>query len=240
MLFARSGGIMPSIPQMPTSINIRYFFDRATVKNALSSMEYKALTKAGMLVRFTAIKSIGKQGMAKPQLKEMKANPGMSLDTILRTQNLSKRKQAALIQRIREIKTRPPSSPGSPPNTHVPYKHMLGFRRNLYNAFDPQSRSVVVGPTAKGPDHGVPHLHEFGGGRTLRAWVWKPKYPRYTKPIVQWLPASAKPGSGWLPTSGRRTVGYPARPFMKPALAKCMPKLAKLFEGQFTAGSYGG
>lgn len=241
-IFVRSGGMLPSfkLPQLPTTIKVDMFFDRKAVKDALSAMEYRALTKASLLVRRNAQKSINKVGMAKPQTKEMKANPGMSLDTILRTQKLTARKQSALIERIREIKTRPASQPGSPPNTHVPFGMMLGFRRNIYNGYDKITHSAVAGPSKKGEEWTIPMLHEFGGAKTLRAWVWKPEYPRYRKPIIRWLSAFDKPGPGWLPTQMTKRVSYPARPYMKPALDKSRPQFAKFFEGAFSAGVYGG
>lgn len=241
-IFVRSGGMLPSfkLPSLPTHIKVDMFFDRKAVKDALSAMEYKALTKASLLVRRTAQKSIKKMGMAKPLLKEQKANPGMGLDTILRTQKLTARKQASIVERIREIKTRPPSQPGSPPHTHVPFGMMLGFRRNLYNAYDKTTHSAVVGPTQKGPEWTIPQLHEFGGSKTLKAWVWKPQYPRYKKPIIRWFSAGDKPGPGWLPTRMTKRSSYPARPYMRPALNKSRPQFAKFFEGAFSAGVYGG
>jgi hypothetical protein len=241
-IFVRSGGILPSfkLPQLPTHIKVDMFFDRSAVKNALSNMEYKGLTRSSLLVRRTAQKSIQKKGMAKPLLKEQKANPGMGLDAILRTQKLSVRRQSAIVERIREIKTRPPSSPGSPPNTHVPFGHMLGFRRNLYNAYDKTTHSAVVGPSMKGPQWTIPQLHEFGGGKTLTAWVWKPQYPRYRKPIIRWVAQGDTPGAGWLPTGGKKRASYPPRPYMRPALDKSRPQFAKFFEGAFSAGVYGG
>lgn len=240
-VFVRPGGILPSfkLPSLPTHIKVDMFFDRASVKSALSKMEYKGLTRSSLLVRRTAQKSIRKMGLAKPQTKAMKANPGMSLDTILRTQKLGKRTQASLIERIREIKTRPPSAPRTPPHTHVPFGHMLGFRRNLYNAYDKGTHSAVVGPSKKGAAWTIPQLHEFGGSKTLRAWVWRPRWEPYKKPIVKWVGQGENAGAGWLPTSQRKTARYPARPYMAPALVKSRPQFAKFFEGAFSAGVYG-
>jgi hypothetical protein len=115
---------------------------------------------------------------------------------------------------------------------------MLGFRRNLYNGYDKITHSAVVGPSKKGSDWGIPMLHEFGGKKVLEAWAWVPKYARYTKPIVRWVSPGYSPGSGggWLPTGQRKTFRYPERPFMGPALAKSRSRIAKMFEGQFSAG----
>lgn len=271
MIYVRSGGMLPSfkLPSLPTTIKVDMFFDRKAVKDALSAMEYRGLTKASLLVRRTAQKSITKVGMAKPQLRVMKANPSLSLAAIAALPSagsyrgdvsrdsqgrflkgsgsrqfvagvITEKDRAEILQRIREIKARPASQPGSPPNTHVPFGHMLGFRRNLYNAYDKITHSAVVGPSKKGPEWTIPQLHEFGGAKTLRAWVWQPKYPRYKKPIIQWLSAGDKPGPGWTPTQMTKRSSYPARPYMKPALDKSRPQFAKFFEGAFSAGVYGG
>lgn len=236
-VFIKRARLLPSlrVPSIPTTINVNMFFDRADVINALSKMEFNALTRGSLLVRRTAQRSIRKMGLARPKLVEQKANPGMRLDDILaRTTN--RRRRAIIIQRIREIKTRPPSPPGTPPHTHVPILHRLGFRRNLYNAYDKGSHSAVVGPSKKGAEWTIPRLHEFGGSKGLRQWVLVPKYPRYTKPIVKWIGMRDDPGPGWVATGQAKTFRYPARPYMAPALAKCRPRLAKLFEGTFSAG----
>lgn len=236
-IFIKQARLLPSfrVPSIPTTINVNMFFDRAAVKNALTAMEYKALSKAGMVVKDAAKRSIKKMGMAKPKLVEQKANPGMRLSDILaRTTN--NRRRAVIIERIRQIKFRPPSAPGSPPHTHVPFGHMLGFRRNLYNAYDKGSHSAVVGPSKKGSEWTIPMLHEFGGSKGLKEFVLVPKYPRYTKPIIKWVGIRDDPGQGWVATGQTKSAKYPARPYMAPALAKCRPKLAKLFEGQFSAG----
>lgn len=269
-IFVRAGGILPSfkLPSLPTHISVNMFFDRAAVKSALSNMEYKGLTRSSLLVRRTAQKSIIKMGLAKPPLRVMQQNPGMSLAAMaalpsassyradLRRDSrgrflkgsgkkqfvsgvITERDRAKVIERLREIKTRPPSAPGSPPHTHVPFGHMLGFRRNLYNAYDKGSHSAVVGPSKKGAAWTIPQLHEFGGSKTMRAWVWRPRWEPYKKPIVQWVGQGEKAGAGWLPTSQRKTARYPARPYMAPALVKSRPQFAKFFEGAFSAGVYG-
>lgn len=236
-VFIKQARLLPSfrVPSIPTTINVNMFFDRADVINALSAMEFKALTKGSLLVRRTAQRSIRKMGLARPKLVEQKANPGMRLDAIL-AQTTNRRRRAVIIQRIREIKTRPPSAPGTPPHTHVPISHMLGFRRNLYNAYDKGSHSAVVGPSKKGAEWTIPRLHEFGGSKGLRQWVLVPKYPRYTKPIVKWIGMRDDPGQGWVATGQTKSARYPARPYMAPALEKCRPRLARLFEGTFSAG----
>lgn len=225
---------------LPTYIQTHMFFDRAEVKNALDNMEYRALTKSSLLVRRNAQKSIRKMGMAKPLLREMKANPGMDLGSILRLPGITERRKKVVIDRIREIQVKPPSQPGTPPHTHVPNGHMLGFRRNLYNAYDSGTHSAVVGPSKKGNRWTIPRLHEFGGVVQLRQWVLQPKYPRYGKPITTWLQAGDTLKGNWVPTNARRAVAYPERPYMRPALEKSKPSFPKFFAGAFSAGVVGG
>jgi len=52
------------------------------------------------------------------------------------------------------------SRPGSPPHAHTGL-----LRKNIWFAYDPQTKSVVVGPTPLRNFTGVPRLLEFGGMR---------------------------------------------------------------------------
>lgn len=243
MAWMRFGAGIPGF-ELPTFIHTDMFFDRATVRNALDRMEYKALTKASLLVRRNAQKSIRKMGMAKPQLKEQAAYPGMQLSEIARQPGLTERRRTVVLNRIREIQAKPPSLPNTPPHTHTPYKDhrsaFLGFRRNLYNAYDGGTHSAVVGPSKKGQMWTIPKLHEFGGTQQLRAWVFRPQYPRYGKPIVMWMPAQKSLPGNWVPTGAKRNGIYPPRPYMRPALEKSRPSFPKFFEGAFSAGAVGG
>lgn len=236
-IFIRRARLLPSfrVPSVPTTVNVNMFFDRSEVKNALTAMEYRALSKAGMIVKDSAKRSIHKMGLARPKLVEQKANPGMRLSDIL-AKTTNKKRRSVIIERIRQIKTRPPSAPGTPPHTHVPFSHMLGLRRVLLNGYDKATHSAVAGPARRGSDWTIPRLHEFGGSKGLVQYVLVPKYPRYNKPIVKWIGSKESPGDGWVPTGEAKVFRYPARPYMAPALAKCRPRLAKLFEGQFSAG----
>lgn len=236
-IFIKRTSLLPSfrVPSIPTTVNVNMFFDRAAVQNALTTMERKSLWKAGSVVRDRAKNLIKPRGLARPKLVEQKANPNMRLEDVL-ARVTNRKRRAVIIERIREIKTRPPSPAGSPPYTHVPFTHMLGFRRNLYYGYDAGTHSTVIGPSRKGEEWTIPQLHEFGGSKTLRQWVLVPKYPRYNKPIVRWAGARENLGAGWVATGQVETKRYPARPYMAPALAKSRPRLAKLFEGQFSAG----
>ena len=237
---AALGGIR--IPAIGMRASVNMFFDRAAVQNALSDMEWKSLSKASMRIKDHAKRSIKKMGRARPLLKIQKANPGLDLTSILKQPGVAGRTKRAVIQRIREIKMKPPSAPGTPPHTHVPYGHMLGFRRNLWNFYDATSHSAVVGPSRKG--RMLPYLHEFGGQQTMVTWVYKPKWAGSMKaPIVWKREASERPRdpSRWLVTQQRQTVTYPARPYMDPALMKAVRNgdLAKAFGGKFSAAQAG-
>lgn len=237
------GGGGFKIPSVGLRVNTSMFFDRAAIQASLSQMDRKALTKASLRVKDHAKRSIKKQGLAKPPTKLMQANPGVGLRMLAAMPNISPKQRKALLGRIHEIKTKPASPAGTPPHTHVPYGHMLGFRRNLWNFYDASTVSAVVGPSRKGKM--LPYLHEFGGTQMLEAWAWKPKYPLRTgKMYMKWLSPGDKPRdpSKWVPFRAKRLFRYPARPFMQPALKKAIRNgdIAKAFEGAFRASSPGG
>lgn len=238
----RGRGVFPGlslrVPKIPVTVSTRYFFDRGEVMAALTKMEHHALSRGSMLVRRTAVKSIKKMGAAKPQLKIQKDNPGALPSMLLKTKGLRKSTRQALEIRVLELKTRPPSAPGTPPHTHVPSSHMLGFRRNLYNAMDPISmqkpiKSAVVGPSKKGNDWTIPHLHEFGGSKTLHEYVYQPSLAWRKDRLVRWATANETQSGNWIPTGRSRSATYPARPFMLPALQKCLPRIKQLYGGAF-------
>lgn len=250
------GGDIRLVPQL----HIDMFFDRDAVTNALTRGEKRAFSRASLYVRRQAQRSIRKMGLAKPKLRIMSQFPGMSLQTIANLPGMPKatgqamrdsrgrllpgsnkrtvrtgitdRERDAVLQRIKEIKTRPQSQPGTPPHTHVPFGMMLGFRRNLYNAYDAATHSAVVGPTKKGPHWKMPMLHEFGGTKEMAAYVWKPKWQPYKNPIMKWvssLDEEDRANANWIPTGIVRRWNYPARPFMRPALERSRGRIAEEF-----------
>lgn len=248
------GGDIRLVPQIHTSM----FFDRKAVTDALTRGEKRAFSRASLHVRRQAQRSIKKVGLAKPKLRIMSSFPGLSLGQISRLPGMTKstagsmrdsrgrllpgsgkrttktgitdRERAAVIERIREIKTREASQPGTPPHTHVPTGMMLGFRRNLYNAYDSATHSAVVGPTAKGPHPQMPALHEFGGSRRQRAYIWRPRWTgSYRQPILRWFDADETPDDRWIDTGQSRSVLYPPRSFMRPALERSRAKIAEEF-----------
>lgn len=243
-----------NVPGIPTRVTVDMFFDRAAVKAAMSKMEYDGMSRASMKVRDYAQRSIKKRGMARPQLKIMKDNPGKTLGELAAMPGVPTSIQRKLRQRISEIVSPKGSPPGSPPFTHVPYGHMLGFRRNLYNAYDKRTHSAVVGPSKKGAQWGIPHLHEVGGKIEKTAWELNYKYPlvgqktidriirdsrgnsgrwfkqyqqaAQVKRVFRWLPTGKKPldNGKWRPTNITRRFPYPKRPFMLPALRKAISR----------------
>jgi hypothetical protein len=223
------------MPRIPVGINVNYFFDRKAIQDALTTMEYNSLWRSSILVRRTAQKSIKQVGAARPKLKIQKANPGVQMAVLAALPTTSNRVRRALQIRIAEIQRPKGSPPGTPPYTHVPSSHMLGFRRNLYNAMDKSVKSAVVGPTRKGKEWWIPHLHEAGGTRTLHQWVLVPKYPRYKTPTVTWASPGTTMGPQWARTGITKSARYLERPYMGPALTKSLPAIVKLFGGKFGA-----
>ena len=227
--------LLPSIGAVQTPVKIRFnfFFDRPNVASHLSKAKRAGLYKTGSVVMQIARRSIKKMGMAKPKLKEMKANPNASLVDLLRFHEatirsgstskrdraLAERARQKIKERMFEIKFRPASPAGTPPHTH------LGTLRNAITyAFDPSTESVVVGGFMPGINN-IVSLHEFGGWQTMQAWAWIPKGTpgaRY-RGIIGWWAVGRKPhltpdrwqemGSQW-----RKAFPYPARPYMGPAL----------------------
>lgn len=252
--------IMPNIPAVHLRASTSMFFDRAAVKSALSDMHFKALSKASMLVKDRAKRIIKPRGLARIPFKLQKEFPGAG-PTALHNMGgmLGKtwtRSAAAKDRIIREIRFPRGSPPGTPPFTHTPFQghpaSLLGFRRNLWNYYDRQTRSAVVGPSKKGKM--LPFLHEFGGTTNLRTWVFISKYQNnksylrhggMKRPIVMKLAGGKTPKNAdrWRPLDQHESATYPARPFMLPAMQFCVANgsIARAFRGQFTAtGGSGG
>lgn len=233
------GGLLPGLslrtPGIPTRINFRYFFDRKAVKDALDEATYWGLYRSGSIVMQLARRSIKKMGMAKPKLKAMRDNPGVSLRELLKNNDIPDRTKSKIRERLFEIQTKPPSMAGFPPHTHTGV-----FRRDIVYAYDPTAQSVVVGQFMVGGAW-LAALHEFGGTQTMQAWAFIPKYPRsYTKGILGYWRVGKRPKkvSRWEPTKFRETFAYPARPYMRPAMLEAVATrdIVKAFEGRFRIG----
>lgn len=227
-------GLSGGMPRIPVTVSTRYFFDRAEVLGALHRLEHRGLSRSSLLVRTTAIRSIRRVGAARPRLRIQTQNPNVLLSVLLQRPGLRPHTARALRQRLAEIQNPQnyASAPGTPPHTHVPHAHMLGFRRNLYNAMDPSMTSAVVGPARRGRNWTIPHLHEFGGVRTLREVVYRPS-AQWRTVITRWQSGDQAVAGNWAATGRTRQANYPARPFMLPALQRCLPRIRAQFGNQF-------
>lgn len=138
------------------------------------------------------------------------------------------------------------SSPGSPPSAHKS-KRLAGLkklgrakhngallRELLFFAFDPSTRTVVVGPVGFKGSRGtpIPHLHEFGGTRQAgKGEVMAVK----NKPGRDAKGKFVSAGERLVKIAGK-TLRYPARPYMRPALMKTVHKFAAQFAGVVHSG----
>jgi len=218
-------------------LNFDYFLDRQDVINRIGAARAKSLRKVGYKVMQTARRSITRMGQAKPKLKIMRDNPGVPLSQLARREDVSKRTQRRLQERLFEIRTRPPSPAGTPPHTHTGV-----LRNNIVFAWDPTSESVVIGSFMRGGAW-LASLHEFGGSQRMRAWAFSPPYARHMKyGILAWYRVGRQPrvtGKGnWEPTQMVRTWKYPKRPYMLPAGLKAMDKLPWEFRNAWRLGGY--
>lgn len=143
-------------------------------------------------------------------------------DAVLKVTTAAERKvlskQGAFVRRRARASIRKrakPSQPGQPPRS------VKGFLRQfLYFVFDPQTRSVVVGPAAFKSRPRTPSLLEFGGTSTRQE----------VRLRHQWVTARLQ---GRLPKklkSRRVPVAYGARPYMGPALDAERPKFADMWK----------
>ena len=208
------GAVSVRIPSPQLRIEFRSFFDRKAVVDRLGREKVKSLKRAGYKTMQIARRSITKQGMAKPQLRVMKENPGKTLDQIVSMPGLSKRSREAALKRLREVQSPEASNPGSPPFTHTGM-----FRNHIVFHFDAASESVVVGQAMPRGDW-LANLHEFGGVQSVKAWALVPKYQPYRSPILTFMRAGRSPknASRWRQTTIRDMRRYPARPYMRPAV----------------------
>jgi len=98
------------------------------------------------------------------------------------------------------------SEPGQPPSSRT------GKLRNLlFYAYDPSTRSVVVGPSIYGSPRGntVPEILEYGGMSTIGVWRTRGGRVERERKAVKVLP----------------------RPFMQPVHDKLRPKLPAYVAG---------
>lgn len=119
-----------------------------------------------------------------------------------------------------KAKSSTPRPPGKPPKTHVDELHWATLRKILYHAEQAKS-GVIVGPVKANQvqqsaiDLGsltVPEIQEEGGDVIIRE-------ESVDRGQTWWRRDLRKAARPWKKYRTRR-VTYPARPFMKPALAR--------------------
>jgi hypothetical protein len=230
---------LPSFrPRIALTGRTKFFFDRKHVKDALSDMEYRALMKSSVKIKDFAKRSIKQRGMARLSKKAaLGVANGQTVSMLTRSGVIPERTRSLIVLELMF----PHGSPaGTPPFSHTPTSghqaSYLSFKRNLWNFFDPSTRSAVVGPSAKG--RALPFLHEFGGSVNLRTQAWIPRYGRsMRRPIIRTIgDIGPVRDTGRWNTISTETARYPARPYMRPALRKAIAggHIAKAFAGSFT------
>ncbi len=125
-------------------------------------------------------------------------------------------------------KRRKPSSPGSPPSSHVGT-----LKKLLFFSYDSKNKSVVVGPVPLESSRlaVVPRLLEEGGPVVFMRSI--PGLGRKaTAPQAAAFQRKVKDGSITVTKREKQRVagGLEARPFMAPALAAELPKFAAMFK----------
>ena len=232
-------------------IKFSMFFDRAGVASGISKAKRAGLIKAGFAVMGLARKSIKKMGMVAPKLAVMKANSGLTLSQLAKLPGMSAEQanemrdskgrflkgsraitsrqgviteadRRKVLERLKEIRFRPPSRAGTPPNTHTG-----AFRNAITFGYDPSSESVVVGGFMPGINR-IVSLHEFGGNQNMQAWAWiQPSGWRNNSGIIGWFAVGRRPRGGkWQQMGGQwmRSFKYPPRPYMEPAMKEAIRK----------------
>lgn len=115
----------------------------------------------------------------------------------------------------RRNKTKP-SRPGQPPFHHIRDKQGFNLRK-IFFAYDPAHASTVVGPVRSNRTVGSitgAAAHEYGKTKVIRQPTKRRYYKHSRSQVV---------------TMRRVTAKYPARPYMRPALAKNAPKFPALW-----------
>lgn len=132
-----------------------FFYDRAgrqRIFNGVDKARHKALNRAGALIRTIARRSLkpARQKSIGEMTEQEKAR------WLSQVENWRARGKTGPKPR----RPKQSSKPGEPPRNHA--GHLKKF---LYYAFDPQSKSVVIGPAVlpQISTPGVPGILEYGG-----------------------------------------------------------------------------
>lgn len=116
------------------------------------------------------------------------------------------------------------SPPGSPPRAHK--EHGARLRKLLFYAYEPTTKSVVVGPVRLGTSD-APTVEEFGGTTTRTRILPRGGRRALTPAQAQAFRRMAQTGQVIVPKRIRVSypAKYPPRPYMGPALEKEIPFL---------------
>ena len=167
------------------------FFDRPGLLRVIDKQTRDRLQKMGGKVRDYARRSIKRKQPSKLQLEKSRGGPPNWYPEHVRN-----RAKASIQKRINSA-----SEPGQPPFSHSTNQHNL---RSIWYAWDPATKTVVVGPV-KFSDSNVPEILEYGGTSESIVWVKR-------KPV-------------------RKKVKIAARPYMEPAKNTAVNKHLDLFSG---------
>lgn len=185
---------------MPAQLKIvENFFDRPAVIAAIDKASLESLSKAGGALRLTAQRSMKPTPVRRRAEKEAKAKLAgapLRAQTAKQAKRLSDRYQH--------------SPPGKPP------RYNIGLLRDLlFFSWDPETRSLVVGPVGFSRSK-VPEVLEQGG--SIMVSVATRKVPGQPLKRV------------------RKQVQIAARPYMSPALAKNVQKIPEFWRNSISKG----
>jgi hypothetical protein len=137
---------------------------------------------------------------------------------------------------IKRRKSRTPSSPGSPPFSHMNFKGTTPPFKMIYNYPINFGTGQIIGMVGLGTngrgDPPVPSLHEHGG--RAKRFVYNPARRNATQPRNQRGQFAPFPNQRFI----QKRVRYPVRPFMRPALGKATPQITKFWRNSLGSRAY--
>lgn len=149
-------------PQFPLHTEMKkWFFDRPRVINAVDKATRSVLSRFGLYVKREAKKLIKPPG--RMRLREMTPEERATYK-----RRLGMYKAGKLRHRPQKPRRRESSRPGQPPRSQTGI-----LKRFIYDAMDPRTRSVVIGPARIERGTDAPRVLEYGGrtrlpnGRTI-------------------------------------------------------------------------
>lgn len=173
------------------------FFDSTEVVKAVDKATRKTLSKAGAFIATDAKRS----------MRPAKQAPTSSLTP--KQQKSYKRRMKLFKEGKTTVKPKRPlvaSKPGEPPRTRFGY-----IKKFLYFAFDPQTKSVVVGPALLNKTTMAQATLEEGGTTVVKALRFVTRDGQVTTETTT------------------RTITIDPRPYMQPAYSRNEEKVAEMF-----------